>query len=292
MRGDLIIIGTGIVFAAAGVFLLWQNARQLARLSVVWRLNESSVMSLPAGEVVKVTGEIEQHPAAELLPVPFATTGSDCAYRKWTVEEGHWWSHVADGSDGVPALLSNDGNRVRVDMQTVEAAFLDAYDKNPQFFGEGDHNELEAFLSANSDYETEDGGAPTRRGRASVVEPGDEVTIIGRTRHTTDAKDPARITIADANDDDDSGFITPSGVIVTDWSMRRLATATGFRVFGLLYGAFVTATGGYIIAAEYVTGLGEDVTPVLMLISLVIGIAYLYGKDIRLRLHGDTVTEE
>lgn len=124
MRGELVLLGAGIVFIAVGVLAVWLNAKQLSRLSLVWRVNEASLMNLPTGKYVKVTGVVEPHPDAELLPSPFTTTGSQCVSREWSIEEGYWWHLAAEGYEGVPALLSSDGHVIRVNMQNVDPPLL------------------------------------------------------------------------------------------------------------------------------------------------------------------------
>lgn len=290
MITELVPIGSVLLFGVIGSVIIWANAKQLARLISMWRADESPLMSLPVGEVVKVTGVIEQHPDAELLPSPFTTTGSDCVSREWHVEEGHKWELVANGYDGVPALLSSNGHTVRIEMGSVEPPlFLDS-EKPYSFFREGEHKGLEEFLVSNSDhYEMEDGQSLTRRGKAATVEPGDEVTVIGRTHHTTDARDPARLTIGSeggSSDSQDSGR-----VLLSNWSWARLTTATAFRTLAVLYGVSVIGVGLYYAVMEYLGWGNPEIAPWFTLIVSAIGGGYVLIHEAWSRCRGKTTSD-
>lgn len=279
-------LGLGIIFVCVGLIITLLHAQLLVEKVVILTAAKTDMMSLPVGERVKVTGEIDPHPDEDLLARPCTTGPEACVFRDWTVEQGQRWKHVADGTEGVPALLTGSGGTVKVDFQDADKAFLAEFAEPPRFFS--DHqDELEKFLTVNSDYSIDDSTDynPARRCHYTVLEPGDTVTVLGYTKYTDDPHDPARVTIGR---NPDSGLFQPASLLVTDWSRRQAAIAVLKSVVGLLYGLFMLAAGTIIAVTEYLEVPYSTYTPELILVVLVTGVGYVYARDIRLRLNSDS----
>jgi hypothetical protein len=285
MIESLIGPAIAVTFVFGGVVALTITVPRVRALWLLWRLPGSPLMAAEPGDLVKVTGSIEKHPGYTLLQVPFTEDNSMCVYREWNVEQGRYWTSVASGADGVPALI-NDGERaVRVEFQELETGILKQFKITPVYLGLEEQDELKQFLHENSDYPAlERDSAVERRCQARVLEVDDDVTVVGEISKATDREDPVRLKIGPAGD---SSPLFGSQFTVSELSQKQVVVQLLKDSGRTVFGAFSVAAGVFVGVAEYVDVPFDEHIPVVILFVGVTVIAYGFLKDIIVRYYGD-----
>ncbi|MFC4543040.1 E3 ubiquitin ligase family protein [Halosolutus amylolyticus] len=255
----------GLVVVAAGTLLaLVYGVRELRLASHVLRSRPDAVLDAPDGGPIQLRGTAK--PAGGRVRSPF--TDTSCLASEYVVEEardskhGRSWTTIASGERYVPFRLDDGSGSVLIeppgaDFRLEEHARIDVDG------GRAPPEPIRAFIDRTEDVDSQNRRldlrlfelrtGTDRRFRERVLEPGEEILVLGTARYdTTVSRRSGEVNAAVGIDErvlSDSRWIRLRHrlfgypFVVSDSTERRLGLRAGLR------------GGGAVVAAVAVIGL-------------------------------------